>query len=337
MEPLVSILIPAYNTDAFVADAIRSALAQTWRRTEIIVVDDGSTDRTAEVCNRFASPAVRVVSQTHQGASAARNTALSLARGDYIQWLDADDLLAPDKLARQIESMGNSPDRRLLLSGAWAFFRHRSHGAVFVPTGLWADLSATEWLFRKLDHGVFMGIATWLVSRELTEAAGPWDTCLLADNDGEYFSRVLLASAGVRFVADARVFARRRVGSLSQIGLSKPKMEAKLLSLEKQIGYLRSLEDSNRTRAAALKALQRFFVYIYPEQPALVERARQIAATLGDRLADPQLSWKYDWIRRLFGWTPAKRAQVTYNRFKMRLLLLWDKSLARLEATTWRQ
>src|SRR5436190_23310673 len=98
MKSLVSILIPAYNAERWIADAIRSALAQTWSRKEIIIVDDGSRDRTLSLAREFASKTVSVVSQENQGASAARNKALSVCEGDYIQWLDADDLLAPDKI-----------------------------------------------------------------------------------------------------------------------------------------------------------------------------------------------------------------------------------------------
>ena len=101
MKPLVSILIPAYNAAEWIAESLRSAMEQTWPRKEIIVVDDGSRDRTAEVARRFASNEVAVVSIENQGAAAARNHALQLAQGDYIQWLDADDLLAPDKIERQ--------------------------------------------------------------------------------------------------------------------------------------------------------------------------------------------------------------------------------------------
>src|SRR5437868_14667996 len=102
MKPLVSILIPAYNAGPWIGDTIRSALDQTWPRKEIIVVDDGSGDQTLQVARQFASKNVSVVTQENQGASAARNRALSLSRGDYIQWLDADDLLSPNKIAKQM-------------------------------------------------------------------------------------------------------------------------------------------------------------------------------------------------------------------------------------------
>jgi glycosyltransferase involved in cell wall biosynthesis len=99
MKPLVSILIPANNVESWIADTIRSAIGQTWPRKEIVVVDDGSSDQTLAIARKFASTSVAIVSQPNQGASAARNHAFSLSQGDYIQWLDADDLLAPGKIA----------------------------------------------------------------------------------------------------------------------------------------------------------------------------------------------------------------------------------------------
>src|SRR6266702_847709 len=105
MKPLVSILIPAYNAQEWISDTIESALDQTWPKTEIIIVDDGSTDQTLAVAKGFNSRGVQVVTQPNQGASAARNTAYALCQGDYIQWLDADDLLEPSKIEKQVQKL----------------------------------------------------------------------------------------------------------------------------------------------------------------------------------------------------------------------------------------
>jgi len=206
MKPLVSILIPAYNAEAWIGDTIRSAVAQTWPRKEIIVVDDGSKDATTAVARQFASKDVAVVSKENEGAAATRNRALQLSQGDYIQWLDADDLLARDKIEQQLAALRDIDTKRTLLSSSWAYFNFRTHRASFVPTSLWQDLSPAQWLLRKMGENLHMQTATWLTSRELTEAAGFWDTRLLSDDDGEYFCRVLLASAGTRFVLQSRVF-----------------------------------------------------------------------------------------------------------------------------------
>jgi len=329
MTPLVSILIPAYSAERWIADTIRSALEQTWPNKEIVIVDDGSRDRTFSIAREFASERVSVVSQENQGAAAARNKAFSLSQGDYIQWLDADDLLAPDKIANQLES---NSEKRTLLSSAWGHFFYRYSKAQFKPTPLWCDLSPVEWLVRKMGQHCHMQTATWLVSRELTEAAGPFDTRLLGDDDGEYFCRVIMASDGIRFTSNARVYYRMTGSNrLSNIGRSDKKMEAQLLSMQFHIQYLRSLEDSDRTRAACVKYLQYYLFDFHPERPDIVKEVRNLARTLGGELRAPRLSWKYSWIEKVFGWNIAKRARVALPRVKTSLLRAWDNMCFLLE------
>ena len=132
--PLVSILIPAYNAEEWIAESIESAVAQTWPRKEIIVVDDGSTDRTCDVARGFASQIVKVVSTENQGQSAAVNTAYGLCQGDYIQELDADDLLAPDKIEKQLAALRETDGPRTLLSCPRGYFYYSTTRAWFPPT-----------------------------------------------------------------------------------------------------------------------------------------------------------------------------------------------------------
>src|SRR5713101_7729899 len=166
MKPLVSILVPTFNAHEWIADTLRSAIAQTWERKEIIVVDDGSSDQTLAFARQFESNSVRVVTQKNQGAAAARNTAFSMCQGDYIQWLDADDLLAPDKVEKQVRKLDDCLTRRTLLSGAWAYFMYRKNKAQFSPTSLWCDLTPLEWMLRKMGNNLHMQTDNWLVSRE---------------------------------------------------------------------------------------------------------------------------------------------------------------------------
>lgn len=333
MKPLVSILIPAYNSQRWIGEAIQSALNQSWFPKEIVIVDDGSKDATFSIARRFASSSVSVVTQSNQGAAAARNKAYSLSQGEYIQWLDADDLLAPDKISKQMELLLQEGNRRTLVSAAFGRFRHRVNRARFKRTSLWCDLSPTDWLIRKLVDNVFMQTGVWLESRELAEIAGPWDTRLLGDDDGEYFCRVILASDRIRFAPEAKMFYRRTGGgSLSQLGYSARKLEAHLLSMKSHVRYLRSLEDSDRTRTACLTFIQRWLVYFHPERPDLVRQLEELAADLGRPLERPQMSWKYSWIQRLFGWQVAKQTQLIYNECKSSVLNWWDSSLARFGA-----
>jgi len=333
MEPLVSIIVPAYNAEEWIAETIQSAIGQTWPRKEIIVVDDGSSDRTADVAQRFASKEVAVVSTENQGAAAARNHGFRLSQGDYIQWLDADDLLAPDKIERQLAALKGFENRRILLSSSWAYFNYRIHRARFLPTSLWQDLSPVDWLLRKMGENLHMQTATWLTSRELAEAAGPWDTRLLSDDDGEYFCRVLLASQGTRFVPEAKVFYRvTPSGRLSHIGVSDRKKDAMVIGMKLHIQYLRSHEDSDRVRKACLNYLKTWYDNFYPERPDIVTELQSLATQLQGSLDEPRLRWKYAWMTPLFGWKAAKWAQRVLPQLKARGIRHYDKIVYRLEA-----
>lgn len=332
MKPKVSILIPAYNAEKWIAYTLRSAIGQTWPNKEVIVVNDGSTDRTAAIVDSFASQGVTLLCTENRGVSAAQNLAFQSCQGDYIQWLDADDLLVPDKIERQLAALREGDSKRILLSSAWAPFYFRTKNARFVRNSLWADLSPVEWLVRKLSENLYMQPATWLVSRELTEAAGPVDTRLQYDQDGEYFARVLLASEGTRFVAETGVFYRMTpTNRISYIGSSNKKKESLLLAMKLHIQYLRSLENSERVRKACLTYLQNWYHNFYPERPDLVAELQEIAAQLQGRLEEPRLRWKYAWMSSVFGWKTAKWAQNVLPQVKGSCIRQCDEALFRME------
>jgi len=330
MKPLVSIVITAYNAEDTIAQTLDSAVGQTWPRKEIIVVNDGSTDRTADVVRQFKD--VKLVSTENHGLSGAQNNAFRFSQGDYIQYLDADDLLAPNKIERQFAALCNSDSTRILLSSPWAPFYYRIRNARFVRNSLWQDLSPVEWLLRKLRENIHMQNATWLVSRELAEAAGPWDTRLHYDQDGEYFCRVLLASEGTRFVPETGIYYRASGSNrVSFIGNSDKKKESLLLTMKLHIQYLRSLEDSERVRNACLAYIQTGYRNFYPDRPDLVREAQQLAATLGGQLELPTFSRKYFLIEKLFGFAATRRIRHRWNQYKSSIIRSCDKAMFRLE------
>ena len=326
MKPLVSILIPAYNAENWISYTLRSAVAQTWPRKEIIVINDGSTDKTADLVRSFASQGVTLISTENRGMSAAQNLAYQSSHGDYIQWLDADDLLAPDKIERQLNAVSGAENGRLLISSPWAPFYYRTRGAKFIHNSLWEDLSPVEWLFRKLSQNLHMQNATWLVSREITDVAGPWDTSLHYDQDGEYFARVLLACERTRFVSGTGIFYRMSPSNrISYIGNSAKKKESLARSKKLHIRYIRSLEDSERIRTACVTYLQNWYCHFYPERSDLVADLQELADELGGRLEAPRLRWKYAWMRPVFGWKMAKSVQNGVPQVKACMLRQWDK------------
>ncbi|MCD6661725.1 MAG: glycosyltransferase family 2 protein, partial [Lentimicrobium sp.] len=101
--PLVSIIIPAYNAERFIRETLDSVVNQTWPDIEVFVVDDGSRDKTVEIARTYESEKLKVFTQKNQGACVARNKGLSMSKGKYLQFLDADDVISLDKIEKQVQ------------------------------------------------------------------------------------------------------------------------------------------------------------------------------------------------------------------------------------------
>jgi len=116
--PRVSVIIPSYNAEAFLSDAVKSVLHQTWRELELIIVNDGSTDSTRSMAEQFSGDdrRVKIVDKRNGGPSSARNAGIAAASGDAICFLDADDVFLPDKLQKQVSFLEQFPGCDLVFS-----------------------------------------------------------------------------------------------------------------------------------------------------------------------------------------------------------------------------
>ncbi len=327
MAELVSILIPAYNAEKWIRDTINSALNQTWPKKEIIIIDDGSADNTLQIAREFEAKSVKVITQENMGACAARNKALEFAQGDYIQWLDADDLLAPDKISQQLKESDDGLNARILYTSAWAMFYFDHQKAKFNPDSLWRDLAPIDWILTKLKNNYWMAIQASLVSRKLTNLAGPWDERLSFDDDGEYICRVVSASEKIKFVPEAKSYYRKGIFSSLSFQRSDKTLESLFLSLNLCINHLRSLEDSERTRMASLTYLQLSLYFFYPEKHDFLKKINYLAQELGGSLNPPTLSWKYFLIEKIFGYKVAKDFMVKSRKTKLIIIINWYKLL----------
>jgi glycosyltransferase involved in cell wall biosynthesis len=105
----VSVILPVYGVEKYIAEAVHSVLAQTFSDFELLIIDDGSPDRSVEICQQFTDPRIRIIQQQNRGLSGARNTGIRYAQGEYLAFLDGDDLWAPEKLEKQVAHLDNSP------------------------------------------------------------------------------------------------------------------------------------------------------------------------------------------------------------------------------------
>lgn len=109
MMKKVSVIIPVYQVEKYIAATVKTVLAQTYTNFELIIVDDGSTDKSREICEQFTDPRIKIICQENRGVAAARNTGIRNAQGEYLALLDADDLWLPEKLAKHVEHLETSP------------------------------------------------------------------------------------------------------------------------------------------------------------------------------------------------------------------------------------
>lgn len=304
MEKLVSIIIPAFNAERWLEQTIKSALAQTWKRKEIIIVDDGSIDGTAFIAKKYESDVVKIIKQMNGGVSKARNTGLTYAQGDFIQWLDADDLLDKNKVKKQMDVISEEGSN-IAATGQFGSFIYHIERAKCKPTAIWSNQKPLDWLFLRFDQNVWMASHAWLISRELTDLAGPWDERLCLDEDGEYFCRIVSKSVSVKYIGEA--ISYYRVGNSRSLCMNRTRvaLESMLLSMELSFKHIRSLEDSDRTKNACLNFLQNRYMLFYPDDPGIKRKMKAMAAELGGILEMPHAGLKISIVKNMIGWRAA--------------------------------
>jgi glycosyltransferase involved in cell wall biosynthesis len=333
MQPLVSILIPCYNVEQWLSETVKSALDQTWDNIEIILVNDGSKDNTLAVAKSLECSKVKVINQTNAGQSAAENRAFQEAQGDFIEYLDADDLLAPDKIELQIKLLGDS-NSEFVASGEWSRFYKSPEEALFIPQPLWKDMSPVDWLLCAWEGHYMMHGAAWLVPRKIAEKAGSWNENLSLINDFDFFSRVLLASEGVKFCHGARTYYRS--GNTTSLSGSKSSKawESAFLALELGTNNLLAKENSSRTRHVCATVFQRFIYEVYPDMPDLKQKAEIKVKTFGGSNLQPTGGPLFNLISGLLGWKQAKNIQrLAYQYGYQKAALGWKLSRFKEKAT----
>ncbi len=204
MKPVVSCIVPVFNAERYLAEALDSILAQTWRPLEVIVVDDGSTDGTAHIAAGYGAE-VSYIHQANAGPAAARNRGLDAAAGAYVAFLDADDLWHKEKLARQMARFEARPELELCMS-------HLKH--------FWEPEMKDE-EDRLRDHRFSKPLAAYaiqamLAPRALFDAVGRFDPALRMGEDTDWFLRAADRGTVTEIVSDVLTFRRMHESNMSR-------------------------------------------------------------------------------------------------------------------------
>lgn len=222
-QPRVSIVIPSYNCDRYLPEAIESVLAQTYQDFEIIVVDDGSTDRTSEVLQGYGDR-VRAIRQQNQGVAKARNHGIQQSQGAWIAFLDADDVLLPHKLAAQLAIADADPELGIVHSG-WN--RVDADGNVLMPVELWhqiPELTLETWLrWKPVLPSAMLFRRDWLLQ------VGGFDPRFPPAEDTELLLRLALKGCQAKWLPDITVNYRQHDASAMHKGLPQARSLAAVI------------------------------------------------------------------------------------------------------------
>jgi glycosyltransferase involved in cell wall biosynthesis len=207
MSPKVSVIIPMYNAAPYLAETLASVYAQTYQDFEVLLIDDGSTDDTLTVARSFESRA-RVLTQVNKGPSAARNLGFQHAQGEYLAWLDSDDLWHPDLLKTQVYYLEANSQVSLVYAESWAFIQHGASRVIVDKVGY-----AINPDLRLLLFGDCIPTNTILMRRSCYEQLGGMNESLVRAEDYEYLMRIAY-SYNLAGIASPLAYYRWRADSL---------------------------------------------------------------------------------------------------------------------------
>ncbi|SRR5665213_3406770 len=316
-NPLVSICIPCYNSAAYVGETISCLLNQTFQSLEIIVVDDGSTDHTRKVLGTIKDKRVTYLLQENKGAAAARNKAFQLSSGDYIKFMDADDLVNPECLETQLSRIQDNPD--CIASAKWGRFYEPDHSDfTLAKEKVWMDLPGMSWLINSLTEtgANMMQPGIFLIPRKIVEKAGPWNEALSLIDDFEYMIRVISKCSTILFCEDALLMYRSGLtGSLSGKKTFKH-FQSAYDSLNLGIERILQVRNDDQTRKVCANVYKRWSTIFYPEYEELYHKIEAKIDMLGG--ADiPLVGSK---LTRLFSMT------IGWKNTKKLKKLLWPNT-----------
>jgi glycosyltransferase involved in cell wall biosynthesis len=249
-SPLVSIIIPLYNAESYIEQTIQSVIEQTYQHLEIIVVDDFSNDQSFDIVSNIKSDKIKLVKNKKKGACAARNYGFELSKGDYIQYLDADDILSKNKINSQLLLLLKNNHNSIASCGWEKFTTKYQHLKARKQLINKSYDSPLQWLLDTWS-GKGMGlISIWLTPRNLIKQAGLWNENLLINQDGEFFCRVLLQASKVIYCDNALVYYRINPSSITQSKRSNEKLKSQLASYKMYETHLQEKLQSAEVRKA---------------------------------------------------------------------------------------
>jgi glycosyltransferase involved in cell wall biosynthesis len=310
--PVVSIILSAYNAEKYINQTLDSVLDQTWPNLEIIVVNDGSTDNSLALIESYSHRGVKVISQENKGQDAALNEGYKLSSGEYIKFMDSDDLISPKMISLQVKALNGSDE--YVAYGEWArFYNDQAALADFTPLDYWKDMEPLDFLTSR-PEGVMLQCGIMLIPRALIEKAGLWDERLILFNDTEFFNRVLLQSKGIKFTSGARLYYRSGQGASISAQRSRKFFESTFLATNLIAEQLLAVEDSYRIRRLISNTYLNQYYQLYPRFKDLAAAHVEKIRFYGSGTEKPDGGKIFKILTAVAGWKMAKKIQFFFYR-----------------------
>ena len=312
--PKVSIIIPAYNAENTIAETINSVLQQTFVDFELIIVNDGSTDDTEKVIQTINDSRIKYFYQKNIGQCAASNLGIAKSTGDFIKFLDADDIINNIHIEMQYEKIKH--DSSSIASCKWGrFYNNNFKSAKFVPEQVWNDLSGYDWIKISLSQRYsMMGGWLWLIPKELLNKVGWWDEKLTLNNDFEFSIRLLLGAKNVVFADESILYYRTGIStSVSNYSTEKVYNEvynANLLGCN----HLLAFDNSSLMKTLCANRLQECVFSIYPKYKNIVEKYEAHIKAWGGSTIKLEGGFALKLLSNIFGWKNAKEIKLILNK-----------------------
>jgi glycosyltransferase involved in cell wall biosynthesis len=256
----VSVIIPAYNCAKFIEETLASVLNQTQAPFEILVINDGSTDNTAEVVSKY--PQIRLINKPNQGPSAARNTGIQESKGNWIAFLDSDDLWHTEKLEKIAKHSSNNPDTDMISS---AFYVGNSkQWQKITPRRLY---NSNDSFFEQLYRRSFIATSSVVIKKDFLTKSGGFDSELLVAEDLDLYLRIALMNAKFYYINEHLLYYRSHPHSITTNPLNAHQdIEKVFYKFRRQAGYelfVKRMLIWSATTVLTLYRQKRYFSLIY--------------------------------------------------------------------------
>jgi glycosyltransferase involved in cell wall biosynthesis len=315
--PLVSVIMPVRNGLPWIRQAVHSVAEQSWPAIEVLVIDDRSSDGTVDAINSGLKN-VAVLKNSGQGACAARNTGVQASSGSYLQFLDSDDFLSAEKIEFQMQRLLNcsSPDRSVCYSRLVQFRKdenpqsgeqwHETERSFSRPLALLSEMLRT---------GRFVQTGQWLTPRRLVNAAGSWDESLNADQDGDFFARVLAAANECIACPAATTYYRRLPAGQQISGSKSPKhFESRFKALQRKIDILGDFVNADELREIIGKQCIPLAMSSFPYNKSVARHCLKLIKANGLSFTPQFPTRQLQLIASIFGWRAARYCSYIKHR-----------------------